>query len=103
MPMSVDMSRRRVLVAAGASAVFSLRDLFAHEPLRRFESVEADSLTRARFVMQHHPCDLMLVHEDIMHRAGDQGLAWLRQGRDVPLIFVGAERPQTFAQAYREG
>jgi GGDEF domain-containing protein len=95
--------RRRVLVAAGASAVFSLRDLFAREPLDHFEPVEADSLTRARFVMQHHPCDIMLMHEEVYHRAGDQALAWLRQGRDVPLVFLAAEKPQTFAMAYREG
>jgi PleD family two-component response regulator len=101
--MRAYVPRRRVLVAAGASAVFSLRDLFAREPLDQFEPVEADSLARARFVMQHHPCDIMLMHEDVYHRAGDQGLAWLRQGRDVPLVFLAAEKPQTFSMAYREG
>jgi diguanylate cyclase (GGDEF)-like protein len=53
--------------------------------------------------MQHHPCDLMLVHEEVMQRDGDQGLAWLRQGRDTPLLFLAADKPHSFAQAYQDG
>jgi hypothetical protein len=34
--------------------------LFTHAALDRWEVVEADSVERARFVLQHSPCDILL-------------------------------------------
>ncbi len=93
---------RRVLVTAGANAVFPIRDLFCKSPLNEWEAVEADSLMRARFVMQHHPCDVLLVNDDIYQQEGEQGLSWLRPPH-VPVVILAGNRAQTVAQAYQEG
>ncbi len=101
--MMLDMPRRRVLVAAGPAAIFSLRDLFSCPPLMHWEPVEADSFAKARFVMQHHPCEIMLVNEDLYQHEGDQALDWLTQTRAAPLIFLAGDKPSTVAQAYQHG
>jgi len=102
--MHADMPRRRVLVAAGASAVFSLRNLFAHETLSdRWEPVEAENLTKARFVMQHHPCEIALLSEEVFMHEGDYALAWLTHGREVPVVVLTSDTATTVAAAYRHG
>src|SRR5262245_30928835 len=102
MHMQPDLFRRRVLVAAGAPALFSLRNLFVHEPLQGWEAIEADSFAQARFIMQHHPCDVVLVNEDLFQRERNQGLSWLMQAHEAPLIVLAGDTAQMVAQAYEQ-
>src|SRR5712664_4167882 len=90
--MHADMPRRRVLVAAGASAVFALRNLFSDPLMMKWEPVEADNVTRARFIMQHHPCEVVLLNDDLFALEGEQALAWLAHGRQVPVIVLAADK-----------
>src|SRR2546426_9637656 len=101
--MRTESPRRRVLVAADASAVFSLRDLFARTPLDTWEPVEADSFTRARFVMQHHPCEVVLVNDDLHACEADRNLNWLTRPHPAPVIMLAGNRAGAMAQAYRQG
>src|SRR5262245_13182053 len=102
--LHADRPRRRVLVVAGASAVFSLRNLFAQDPLMaKWEPVEAESLARARFVMQHHPCELAIVHDDLLAREREQALSWLKRDHDTPLIVLAGDKGPMVAQAYQHG
>jgi PleD family two-component response regulator len=94
--------RRRVLVAAAGQPQTDLLALFAREPLADWETHTADSFSAARFVLQHTPCDVLLVHEDLYHREGYPGLAWLAFQRETPILFLGSTAEQ-FARAYELG
>src|SRR5947208_167166 len=101
--MHADTPRRRVLVAAGASAVFSLRNLFSDPLMMKWQAVEADNLTRARFVMQHHPCEVVLLHDDVFAREGEQALGWLTHGGQVPVVVLAGDKGPMMAQALGQG
>lgn len=101
--MRSDCERRRVLVAAGPARENVLRDLFAAPALGRWEGVAADGLARARFVQQHHPCNLLLVDDDLLARDGWQGLAWLTDGSAAAVVFLSAAVSETVTRAYRHG
>lgn len=82
--------RRRVLIAASQGWEREFQALFAKEPLDQWEVAVADAFSRARFLVQHNPCDLLLVHEDVFEREGPQGLNWLAWQKNVPVVFLGA-------------
>lgn len=110
--MRSELPRRRVLVAAGPSALFAMRNLFASEPLRLWEPVEADGFSRARFIMQHHPCEVVLMNDDLFLREVEKTsealrtgevLTWLVRPRDLPVILLTAEEGPLVARAYAQG
>jgi PleD family two-component response regulator len=101
--MFVDSERRRVLIAAGPGADRTLRELFSRDPLDRWDTLEADSFSRARFVLQHDPCDLLLVSDDLYEREGGQGLAWIVWQRETPVVFLGEASAVRFQKAYELG
>lgn len=94
--------RRRVLLAASQGWEREFQELFARDPLDQWEVAVADSFSRARFLVQHNPCDLMVVHEDVLEREGAQGLAWLSWQKNVPVVFLGAS-PLACARAVEVG
>jgi GGDEF domain-containing protein len=93
--------RRRVLITAGGKPHQELSALFSRDPLTHWETRSADSFSAARFVLQHTPCDLLLV-EDVCGREGLQGLAWLSFHRETPVLFLGST-PEQFTRAYDLG
>ncbi len=101
--MMIDNDVRRVLIAAGPGANQSLQQLFSAEPFKGWETLEADSFSRARFVLQHDPCDLLLVNDDLLEREGGQGLAWLAQQRETPILCLAGSAPEIFQKAYEQG
>jgi len=82
--------RRRVLIAASQGWDREFHELFARDPLDQWEVATADSFSRARFLVQHNPCDIVLVHEDVFEREGPQGLSWLAWQKTAPIVFLGA-------------
>ena len=100
--MGIDNERRRVLIAAGSQAIEAIRAVFTSDLHDQWEAVEADSFSRARFVLQHDPCDLLLVNDDLYHREGGQGLAWLAYQREVPVVFLAGSAVH-FQKAYELG
>src|SRR5947208_2780674 len=101
--MLIDSERRRVLIAAGPGEDQVLRDLFARDPLDQWERLEADSFSRARFLLQHDRCDLLLVNDDLYEREGGQGLAWLTSQRQTPVVFLAGASAAHFQKAYELG
>ena len=94
--------RRRVLLAAGGKPHQELLALFGRDPLTNWETRAADSFSAARFLLQHTPCDVLLVHEELCRREGLQALAWLSFHRETPVLFVGSTSEQ-FTRAYELG
>jgi GGDEF domain-containing protein len=99
----LDSERRRVLIAAGPGSDATLRQLFSQEPLDGWETLEADSFSRARFLLQHDPCDLLLINDDLFEREGGQGLAWLTCQRETPVVFLAGSSAPHFQKAYELG
>src|SRR5260370_14893486 len=68
-----------------------------------WEAVEADSSHRARFTLQHTACDVLLVDEGLYFAEGPEGLAWLAQQKDVPMVFLGGSEAEVCTLAYERG
>jgi hypothetical protein len=98
-----DSERKRVLIGTGSEHQALFRDLFHRDPLDQWVALEAESFSRARFVLQHEPCDVLLVNDDLYEREGGQGLAWLAWQREVPVVLLVGKAPETYARAYELG
>src|SRR5262249_55174974 len=79
-----------------------LRELFAHGSFREWQLLEADSFERVRFVLQHNPCDVVLLDGKLQQREGPGGLAWLTR-QQVPVILVADALAETLADALQHG
>jgi len=69
--------RRRVLIAVNKTHEGEMKSLFEREPLAHWQPLFVDGFSRARFTLQHNPCDALIVHEGLLETEGSQGLAWL--------------------------
>jgi GGDEF domain-containing protein len=99
----VDAERRRVLLAARPTEAVELQSLFAHAALESWEPLQTDTFENARFLLQHNPCDILLVDESLYQFVGQPGLAWLAQQREAPTVFLTGMEPVGLAQAYEHG
>jgi diguanylate cyclase (GGDEF)-like protein len=86
--MSADLACRRVLVVVDPSPQLPLTGLFAAPALTGWEPVPADDFAAARFVLQHHPCDLLLVDETVYQREGTEAFHWLAGRHGLPAIVL---------------
>jgi diguanylate cyclase (GGDEF)-like protein len=94
--------RHRILIAVSKAREGELKTLFEREPLGSWEPLFADGFSRARYILQHNPCDALVVHEDLLDTDSPQGLAWLVWRRDYPVVFLG-HNPSHFRRAYELG
>src|SRR3954452_20943150 len=96
------VQNKRVLTAASKSREGDIKALFERDPLGKWDALFADGFSKARFILQHSPCDALLVHEDVLDREPIQGLSWLCLRRDYPVVLLG-QSPSTFTRAYEVG
>src|SRR5215471_5369471 len=100
--MLLESEQRRVLIAAGSMCGAAVRNLFAASPLNAWDVLEADSFSRARFMLQHNSCDVLLVNDDLFEREGGQGLNWLAWQQNTPIVFL-SDRGVNLQRAYELG
>jgi hypothetical protein len=102
--MSVQSSNRskRILVAVSKAREGEIKALFERDPLGKWDPLFAEGFSKARFILQHSPCDALLVHEDVLDKEPIQGLSWLCSGRDYPVVLVG-QSATSFQRAYEVG
>jgi len=93
---------RRVLIAVNKTHEGEMKSLFEREPLAHWQPLFADGFSKARFTLQHIPCDALIVHEELLDAEGHQGLAWLAWKKDYPTLFMG-ESAANFQRAYELG
>lgn len=93
--------RRRVLVAT--AVLHPMQELFAQESLHRWDLLEADSFSLARFTLQHNPCDVLVIDDDLLQHEGYQGMAWLAWQRRVPMVYLSGASPERYARAMELG
>jgi diguanylate cyclase (GGDEF)-like protein len=101
--MSDHVQRRRVLLTAEDRERAAFRKLFQAEVLRPWEVVEADSLERARFILQLDPCDVLLLDCGLYRGGASGGLTWLAEQRRAPVLFLADDEPETITTALRQG
>jgi hypothetical protein len=91
--MSEPLQSRRVLLAAEEHLRREYRALFSAEILSNWEVLEADSLERARFVLQLAPCDVLLLEDGLCGGEDGEDLAWLTSQRRAPVLFLSDDPP----------
>jgi GGDEF domain-containing protein len=92
--MLADRQPRRVLLVAEPSPDLPLEKLFTAGPLAGWQAVPADSFAAARFVLQHHPCDLLVIDGAVYQRDGADAFDWLAGRHQLPaVVLAGAEDP----------
>lgn len=101
--MSEIMPRRRALMAASESTRSECRALFQADLLRDWELIEADSLERARFLLQLDPCDVLMLDCSLYPPGGCEDLSWLAAPRRTPVLLLGDDNAETVADALRQG
>jgi diguanylate cyclase (GGDEF)-like protein len=94
---------RRVLIASDGSDEARLRDLFLKNLSGEWQPALANSFEQAQFVLQHSPCDVVLVDEGLCQREGAEGLSWLGSQTKAPLAFLSSESPAALTEALRQG
>jgi hypothetical protein len=94
--------RRRVLIAVNKTHEGEMKSLFEREPLAAWQPLFADGFSRARFTLQHNPCEALIVHEELLENEASQGLAWLAWQKEYPTLFLG-QSPVRFQRAYELG
>jgi hypothetical protein len=102
--MPADHEHRRVLVVADPSAEDRLRELFTAPPLARWQFVPAGSFDRARFVLQHEPCNVLLLDRSVCTRDGAEAFGWLARRHRLPCVTLAvapaaADHPDVLAAA----
>jgi hypothetical protein len=103
MSANTSIQNKRILVAVSKSREGEVKALFERDPLGgRWDPLFADGFSKARFILQHSPCDALLVHEDILDREPIQGLSWLCMRKDYPVVLIG-QSPSNFQRAYEVG
>jgi hypothetical protein len=95
--------RRRVLLVVGTAEEPALRSLFAREALAGWEATVSTSFEKAHFVVQHGPCDVLVVDESLLARHGTDGLGWLARQRDAPTVLLANVSADLWARAYEHG
>jgi diguanylate cyclase (GGDEF)-like protein len=101
--MSEPLQRRRVLLAAAEPARAECRPLFQADVLRDWEVIDADSLERARFLLQLDPCDVLLLDCSLYRSGRSDDLSWLAGQRRAPVLFLGDGDAETVAAALCHG
>lgn len=95
--------KRRVLVAAHAEGRSALKEVFQDHRLDGWQVIEAESFTQARFNLQFDPCDVLVIHQDLMDAEGGQGLAWLVWNQQMPVVFLSTSGGLGSTRAYELG
>jgi diguanylate cyclase (GGDEF)-like protein len=101
--MSEPMQRRRVLLATSASARAEFLPSFRSEVLQDWDVVEADSLERARFLLQLDPCDVLLLDGSLYAGSGSEDLSWLAGQRRAAVLLLADGDAETVADALQHG
>jgi hypothetical protein len=97
------LDRQQVMLAAANGEGTRLRLQFSRPPLDHWDLLEADTLERVRFLLQHNACDAVLVDESLQGYEEADGLAWLVKSSKAPVVYLSGGRPELAATALAQG
>src|SRR5258708_1533645 len=101
--MTAHLEHRRVLLAGTDRERKAWRGLFTSAALAGWDAVEADGLARAHFTLQTQACDVVLVGGGLLRPATAEGLAWLAQRSEAPVLLLADEAPKVIVDALAQG
>lgn len=101
-PMSVELERRRVLIAAAPGELGALVELFARGLVEGWEAGEAESFEQARFLLQHDTCDVLLVDRSLYRPEDADGLDWLSR-QSQPVAYLAGSDPAALTAVLERG
>jgi hypothetical protein len=68
-----------------------------------WDTLEAESFERARFILHHDSCDAVLVDASLCGAGGETGLGWLAGQHEVPVLVLADFGPEAVAAALEQG
>jgi GGDEF domain-containing protein len=101
--MALDLERRRVLVAAAGAERVALVDLFARGLVEGWEASEAESFEQARFLLQHDPCEVLLVDQSLYRPEDADAFNWLAGQQQAAVVFLAGDDPALLTEALQRG
>jgi diguanylate cyclase (GGDEF)-like protein len=101
--MSADLEKHRVLIAAEPALGASLAQLFHDGKVDGWQAHEADGLAQARFCLQHQPFDALVILGPSGTWNQSEGLVWLTQQREVPVVLLAEKGLGAVASALENG
>jgi GGDEF domain-containing protein len=101
--MTNESGCRRVLIAAVAAEQELLVSLFVRGLVPNWQALTADSFERARFLLQHDPCDALLVDESLFVRESPPALAWLAGQAEAPAVLLSSPSAEGVRAALESG
>jgi GGDEF domain-containing protein len=101
--MTEESGGRRVLIAAGEAEQAALGTLFARGLVPGWEPVVAGSYERAYFLLQHDPCDVLLVDDSLYAREAPQALVGLASQAASSLVLFATPAAERITAALDSG
>jgi diguanylate cyclase (GGDEF)-like protein len=101
--MSLELERRRVLIAAAPEERAALAAPFARGQVEGWEAGEAESFEQARFLLQHDACDVLLVDHSLYRPEDVDGLEWLARQQQPPVAYLAGADPAALAAVLERG
>ena len=101
--MSLELERRRAVLAAVPEDRAPLAALFAEGRVEGWEAGEADSFEQAHFLLQHDACDVVLVDQSLYRPDDADGLEWLSRQQQPPVAYLAGPDPAALAAVLERG
>jgi diguanylate cyclase (GGDEF)-like protein len=97
------LDRRQVMVAAADTERTELKQTLDGPLADDWEVLEADSLERVRFLLQHRSCHMVVVDESLHPQDGAASLGWLVRAAKAPVVYLTNGAPESAVAALGEG
>jgi diguanylate cyclase (GGDEF)-like protein len=101
--MDTQLDQRSLVLASDHHDRRALRALLEAPVFDSWQVHEADSIERARFVLQMEPCDVLLLDADL-YRGGDPAsVSWLATQQRAPVLLLSEPEAGVVVSALRNG
>jgi diguanylate cyclase (GGDEF)-like protein len=101
--MATQLDRNSLVLASDHQDRWALRALLEAPIFDSWEVHEADSIERARFVLQMEPCDVLLLDSDL-YRGGDPAaVSWLATQQRAPVLLLSEPEAGVIVSALQNG
>jgi diguanylate cyclase (GGDEF)-like protein len=101
--MGMQLDHSSLVLASDQQDRWALRALLEAPLFRGWEVREADSIERARFLMQMGPCDVLLLDSSLYRGSDPEGVSWLAAQQSAPMLILAEAEPGVIVSALQNG